>query len=203
MSGVRNLPTMPRLAAALALSAALAGLQACAGAGAPPPGGSAALLPGRVDGVLTSAVDFRPLTPAELASPNVRALVEHCERVGEPYCREKKAPRDLRASFTAGVDQRVVAMFLSTRLRPGAAYLDECRLVDPAGSVVARLPSRAPIVAPPTVKPEGGVTTVCEFQVPARMPAGRWAVEFVVNSQPVRMLWFDVLTGPGAGGVAI
>lgn len=156
-----------------------------------------------VEGVLTSAIEFRPLTAAELASPNVRAGVERCERVGEGRCREGKQPKDRRTRFTAGIDPKMAAMFASTRLTPGAAYLTDCRLLDPAGSVVSSSPDEVPVVVPPTVGPETTLNTVCVFHLPPGMPAGRWAVEFAINGQPVRTLWFDVLAGPSAGGATI
>lgn len=180
----------PKITAA---ALACAALQACASTGAHPPG--TAPLPGLVVGVLTSAVEGRPYTAAELASPGLRAGVERCERVGMPRCREDLKPKDRRTSFTVGVDPKVVAMFSSTRLTPGAAYRIDCRLLDPGGVVVSARPDDAPVVAPPT----GGVLTVCEYGIPTGMRAGRWAVELAVNGQPLRTLLFDVLPGLGTG----
>lgn len=184
----------PKIAAA---ALACVALQACASTGAPPPG--AVALPGLVQGVLTSAVDARPYTAAELANPGVQAAIARCERVGQRHCREDLSPKDRRTSFTVGVDPKIVAMFTSTRLMAGAAYQIDCRLLDPGGVVVSAGLDDAPVVGPPT----GGVLTVCEYDIPAQMAAGRWAVELAVNGQPLRTLSFDVVAGPGTNGETI
>lgn len=182
----------PKIAVA---ALACAALQACASTGAAPP--NTVALPGLVGGVLTSAIEYRPLTADDLARPGVRAGVEHCEKIGEVHCREDKRPRDRRTSFTAGVDPSVVAMLGIARLTPGAVYGMECRLIDPAGAVVSASP-RAEVTPPPAAGPDAAILQICEFSLPARGTTGRWNVELAIDGRPVYALPFELSAGPGA-----
>lgn len=191
---------MPRLAAVITLGAALVGLQACAGA--TPPGVIAAKgLPGRIEGTLTSAPEYRPLTAAEMADPVIRAGVERCKRQGDDNCLDKRRPSDRRESFKIGVDPSVFAMFRSSRLPAGAVYQTGCRLLGPGGSVVQTSLRDLPVVVPLSVTPDVRLVTTCRFDLEVGMPAGWWTVEFVIDGKPACALPFELLAGDGAGGV--
>lgn len=151
---------------------------------------------GKVVSFLTATTTSRPYTAKELADPNLRAVIENCERQAVADCRMADEDGPPQTSFTPGADRQAIAVFKLSHLSAGGSYEATCRFTAPDHDGPYEF-HYATTIGQARPDPEVTLTLRCRVNLGMNMPRGTWRVMLEVNGRSEGELQFDVLPAGG------